>query len=271
MNKIRFGCQTYTWQMSGEKYMGQIPHILDVVSRGGFAGLESEVVMLGNYQQSPAYLADEFTQRSLSLGAICLVLDWANPRETAEELAEADRIIDYVAQLPGTLLALCQMPGHDRSNLKERQVNAIACINEVARRATDRGLQCAFHPNSPGGSVFRTGDDYELLFDGMDASVLGFAPDFGHIAKGGMDPVAILDKCLHLVKHVHFKDMTASGTWVEMGRGAIDFPTIVTKLRDYGYKGWIMIEDESARAEKDPDIVALENGVYLKKTLLPLV
>ena len=110
-----------------------------------------------------------------------------------------------------------------------------------------------------------------MLMDGLDSSVVGFAPDFGHIAKGGMNPVQTLEKYLPLVRHVHFKDMSAAGDWVEMGRGVIDFPTIVTRLCNSGYDGWILVEDESARAENDPDAVTLENGEYLRKSLLPLV
>ena len=56
-----------------------------------------------------------------------------------------------------------------------------------------------------------------------------------------------------------------------MGAGVIDFPRIVTMLRDGGYDGWIMVEEESPQAEGDPDAATLQNGEYLRQTLLPLV
>jgi inosose dehydratase len=74
-----------------------------------------------------------------------------------------------------------------------------------------------------------------------------------------------------LIQHVHFKDMTAAGEWTAMGAGVIDFPRIVTRLRDTGYDGWIMVEEESAEAETDPDAATAQNGVYLRQALLPLV
>lgn len=271
MCAIRFGCQTYTWQMSGDKYKGDVPHVLNVVAGAGFAGLEPEVCMLGTYEGAPEHLAEELHKANVQLGALCLVEDWAGPGETAEERAEADSVMDYLAAFPDTLLALCQMPGADRSNLKERQKHAVARVNAVALRAAERGIASAFHPNSPPGSVFRVAEDYEFLMNALDPAVVGFAPDFGHIAKGGMDPITTLEKYLPMVRHVHFKDMDASGEWVEMGRGIIDFPGILTRLRDAGYDGWIMVEDESRRAETDPDTVTRENGVYLKDAMLPLV
>ncbi len=93
----------------------------------------------------------------------------------------------------------------------------------------------------------------------------GFAPDSGHIAKGDMSPVRIFKEYASTIRHIHFKDMTSDGRWEQMGKGDIDFKTIVQDLEKNGYEGWIMVEDESARAEDDPDSVTLENGDYVRK------
>ena len=66
---------------------------------------------------------------------------------------------------------------------------------------------------------------------------------------------------------VHFKDMGDDGIWTEMGRGAIDFPALVRDLRRTDYTGWIMVEDESPRAEDEPDEVTRENGRYVAARL----
>ena len=271
MSPMRIGCQTYTWQMSYDAYRGRIGHILDVVARAGFVGLEAEFCMLGAYEDDPARLAEALAEHDVALAALTLVLDWAHPRETKEERVAAERAIDYVARFPGTLLGLCQLPGEDRANLRERQENAIACINAVARRAAERGLVCAFHPNSPPGSLFRVGEDYELLLEGLDAEAVGFMPDFGHIAAGGMDAMEICRVYHALIRHVHFKDIDTAGAWTAMGDGVIDFPGLVSYLRDSGYEGWIIVEEESAAAEDDPDGVTLANGAYVRRALRPLV
>lgn len=56
-----------------------------------------------------------------------------------------------------------------------------------------------------------------------------------------------------------------------MGAGIIDFPRIVTMLRDSGYARWIMVEEESPEAEANPDVATTKNGEYLQRPLLPLV
>ncbi len=265
MNTFRFGCQTYTWQMSYEKYRDGLDGILDTVRDCGFAGLEPEVCMLGKYRTEPARLREALVARKLELGALCLVCDWRQPSETVEERAEADRVIRYLAEsFPQTVLALCQMPGKDRRGLAGRQANCLSCINAVAARAAGAGLTAAFHPNSPAGSVFRTAEDYRVMLDGLDEKVLGFAPDAGHIAKGGMDPVTIFRDARRLIRHVHFKDLGANGKWALLGEGTIDYPALLAELKAAGYRGWVMVEDESPLAETDPNAATAHNGRYLQ-------
>jgi len=257
--------------MSGNRYMGKLPDILNIVKPAGFAGVESEPWMLGSYYDDPSALKDLLAPFNLQLGAIAFVCNCANPDETEQEKSEAQRVFSYAKAFTGSHLVLVQLPGEDRSNLNQRQQNLISCVNAVAARAVDQGLSCSYHPNSPEGSVIRIEDDYKILLDELDSRVVGFAPDTGHIARGGMDVVKILKTYRPLIKHVHFKDITASGGWTAMGAGIIDFPAIVTMLRETSYAGWIMIEEESPEAEVDPNTATTKNGEYLRRSLLPIV
>ena len=267
---MKFGFEAYTWQMSRADYAGQIDHIVDVVSQCGGEGIEPEVCMLGDYAKTPAKLKDLLSSRSVSLAAICYVEDWLHDGETDDESARAASVIDYISRFPGSLLQLCPRSGKDRADLRKRQANAIRCINDIARRAADKGIECAVHLNSPPGSVFRTRDEYEILLSGLDSSVVGFAPDSGHIVRGGMDPLETIRTYRPLVRHVHFKDVSASGEWVEMGRGTLDFPAIVSHLAGTGYEGWVIVEDESALANSDPDEATRRNAAYIRDNLLAL-
>lgn len=265
---LKFGCQTYTWQMSYEKYAQRLDHIMAVAAEANFSGIEPEICMLGRYNTDPKALADDLRHHGLALGALCLVCDWLSPEETTGERAEADRVIALLhAHFPETKLALCQMPQSDRSHLQERQNNCLTCINAVGTRAAEQGIKSVFHPNSPPGSVFRTMDDYAVLMDGLATGPVGYAPDTGHIAKGGMDPLAIFKTYTPIIHHVHFKDMRPDSVWAEMGQGCIDFAGIISVLKAQGFDGWIMVEDESPLAEVDPDKVTCLNGQYLKEFL----
>lgn len=267
---IQFGCETYTWLMSGDKYVNRLDHILAIAAQAGFTGVEPTTDFLGNVDD-PGQYADMLKEHNMQMSAVCLVEDWLHPKETQTEWENAEKCIAFTKHFPGALLALCQMPASDRENLKDRQQNLLTCVNTISRRATDQGLVCTYHPNSPEGSIYRTAEDYDILMDGLDASVTGWTPDVGHIANGQMDPLETIKKYRQLVNHVHYKDMSDPEKWEPTGAGSIDFEGITSYLRDTGYEGWIIMEDECKQAEEDPDGMTLKDGVYLKEKLLSLV
>jgi len=267
---IEIGTQTYTWQMSGGKYDGRLDHILEVAGKAGFAGVEPETRFLGHLEEAAALKA-ALERNQVALPALTLVEDWLSPRETEEERTRADACIQLLESFPGTLLNLCQMPGNDRENLQERQNNLLSCVNEIARRAVDRGIRVGYHPNSPSGSIYRTADDYKILLDGLDPKVIGYIPDAGHIAKGGMDPLSIIKEYYETVVHVHYKDMYEDGRWAPLGEGDIDDQEITRFLVGKGYQGWVVVEDECDEAVVDPDKIASADGIYVAEKLIPIV
>ncbi len=269
MAQIQIGCQTYTWQMSGEKYIGKLPHIMGIANKAGFAGVEPEVQFLGELYD-PQVMAAELNNNDIEFAAVCLVEDWLNPQETEQEKANADKTIEFLKEFPETMLALCQMPGESRDHLEQKQDNLLSCANEIAKRATDQGLKCGYHPNSPASSIFRTAEDYGVLLNGLGPE-LGWIPDVGHIAKGGMDPLGMMKEFRDLINHVHYKDMNTDGTWAAMGEGSIDFIGITQFLADTDYSGWIIVEDECDAAIPDPDGITMQDGVYIEQKLKPIV
>jgi inosose dehydratase len=251
--------------MSIDRYRGRLDHMVCVAAEAGFTGFEPELVMLGD-DWDITRLSDTLAAYDVSLAALCLVEPWRGSTESDAERADADRVIDAVTALPGAIINLCQYPGEDRQDLEERQQNALACLAEVARRAEDRGVHCTFHPNSPPGSIFRTREDYAVLLDGLPETI-GFTPDLGHLANGGMDPLEVVKTYRERVDHVHIKDFAADGSWAETGAGLIDIPAVVAYLADTGYQGWITMEDESPEAEHDPDTAVGRNGAYVRTVL----
>src|SRR5258706_16310009 len=115
--------------MSGNRYAGKLSDILNIVRLAGFAGIESEPWMLGSYYDDPSMLKDLLAQFNLELGAIAFVCNWANPDETEQERLEVERVFKYTKSFPGAHLVLCQLPGEDRSNLRQRQENLMSSVN----------------------------------------------------------------------------------------------------------------------------------------------
>ena len=101
--------------------------------------------------------------------------------------------------------------------------------------------------------------------------VIGWTPDVGHIANGGMEPLEIMQQYAELINHLHYKDWDGQPEFAVMGEGKIDFVGITRWLRDRGFTGWIVCEDEGHRAIDDPDAVTLADGAYVRKHLQPLL
>ena len=269
----RIACQTYTWQMSGDTYVGRLDHIIEVLGRDtGFAGVESETQFLGRLGD-PAQMSAALADAGIELAAMTLVEDWLGGSETVDEQRRADECIAFLEHFPGTLLNLCQMPTsrpENHTELRSRQRNLLECVRAVAARATELGIVCGYHPNSPESSIYRTADDYRVLLDGLDQR-LGWIPDCGHIARVGMDPLEWIRDYRSLVRHVHYKDMAADGSWQEMGNGRIDYVAITNELVSSGYDGWIVVEDESDRAIPEPDDVTQVGWNWIERELVPLL
>ncbi len=270
MGKIKVACETYTWQMPGESYKGKLDHIMGIASKAGFAGIEPETSFFGDLSD-PIKMKETLAKHNLEFAVLVHVEDWRNPKETDRERARAQQWIDYLSHFPETIYLPVQMPGKDREHLRERQKNLLNCVNALAERASAKGITCSYHPNSPMGSVFRTEEDYEILLNGLNAKYIGYTPDVGHIAKAGMDPLAIIKRYRELVNLVHYKDMYADGRWAQTGEGVIQFNEITSYLVDTNFEGWIVMEDEADQAITDPDGVTMKDGVYVNSKIKPLL
>ncbi len=151
----------------------------------------------------------------------------------------------------------------------------------VARAVRDAtGLRSAFHPH--GASWVETPDEIAALLDRTDPDLVGLCYDSGHVALGGGDPVAVLRRFADRVTLVHLKDfdgtvlgraddegwgypeLVRAGVFPELGRGDVDFPTVLRTLHDVGYRGWTVVEQDVLPGQGDPLAANARNRAFLK-------
>lgn len=266
MLQLRFGCQTYPWKM-GKKYFGEVPHMLEVASKAGFQSLEAEIDMLGEYFDKPEELKELLAKNHMSFAALVLHQDWEGEEQTEEEKALSNKAIAFAGHFPFAKIMLShhagETPRGDGEVLAKRRRNLIGCMADVAAQAAEAGIVCCFHPNSAKNSLFRTAEDYEVMFEMITPTAVGWAPDVGHIENGGMNALEVMKAHRNLIRHVHFKDRISQNEWAIMGEGTIDYPAIMKFLDETNYRGWIMVEDESPRAAEDSDAVVMQDGAYM--------
>lgn len=266
---FRFGAEVYTWFMdgNGEAHEGELGQMIEITARAGFDSIEPIAFWMGELAD-PGKLQAKLDEEDIELAAIALTLPWNTPEETVEERRKADEIIKLTSKFPDALLCLVHEPS-GRHDIEQRRRNLVGNLNSVAHRAAGQGVECTFHPNSPSSSITRTEEDYDTILPGLDPRVIGWTPDVGHIINGGMDPLAKMKQYESLINLVHYKDWEAEHQFALMGEGKVDFVKITQWLKDIGFDGWIICEDEAPRAVDHPDEVTLHDGQWIKNDLLP--
>lgn len=266
---FRFGSEVYTWFMSGNgtTYQGQLGHMIEVIAKAGFTGIQPIFTWMGDLVD-PDLLADKLKEYGIELAALALALEWNGKEETAEESQIADNAIALLEHFPNAVLNTVQIPT-GRHDLAERQKSLVGMVNAVSKRAHDKGIACSYHPNSPHSSIIRTAEDYKVVLESLDSKVTGWTPDVGHIINGGMDPLAKMKEYQSLINHVHYKDWNGEPEWTIMGNGKVELVAITQWLKDINYKGWIICEDEGPEALENPDFVTIHDGNWIKNDLIP--
>lgn len=135
-------------------------------------------------------------------------------------------------------------------------------LTELAERMADFGVRMAFHHHM--GTIVETDEEVGLLMR-HTGSAVGLLYDTGHSIFSGGDPLALIEKHVKRVVHVHCKDArkhvlekarredmsfmgaVMEGIFTVPGDGCIDYGAILKVLAENDYSGWLVVE-----AEQDP-------------------
>ncbi|MGW4109554.1 TIM barrel protein [Actinosynnema sp. NPDC004786] len=184
--------------------------------------------------------------------------------------AEADRVAALLAAAGAEVLVLAAATGLDgydeRPALTDDEWRTLVHTAAAVRdRAADHGLRTALHPHV-GTHVERAAEVERFLAD----SDLDLCLDTGHLLIGGTDPVDLARRHPGRIGHVHLKDVRADiaatvragelgyaaavrrRMYVPLGEGDVDVAGLVALLRDTGYTGWHVLEQDTVLGDDDP-------------------
>ena len=271
--------------------------MLDELAETGYTG--TELGDWGYMPTDPTRLASELAKRNLvMLGAfvpVALAKEAAHGPGEAEAIKTA-RLLAAVATEPWPYLILADENG----SVPERTRNAGRITPElglddeawkVFARGAERiaravleetGLRTLFHHH--GAGYVETPDEIARLLALTDPALLGLVYDTGHYvfgAGGGSDALEGLDRYAERIRYVHFKDchpeiaaqakaesldyfeVVRRGVFCELGQGCVDFPAALGRLRDRGYEGYVLVEQDVLPGMGAPKESARRNREYL--------
>jgi len=146
--------------------------------------------------------------------------------------------------------------GHDFD--PDRLAAVVDGIARCCRAMLDEGVTAALHPHV--GGWVETEHELRTVLDVLDADLLAFGPDTGHMSWAGMDVPAVLRDYADRIVGVHLKDTFAAGIarakaedvdyaeatrpgriWAEPGLGQVDLAACVAAFPP-DFTGDYMIE-----------------------------
>ena len=263
------GFQTYTWQARREQGFPLPPfeQVIEEVAAAGYDGVETSTTMLGALLDRPSQVRAALDAADLRMVALAFSprSGWTDPAFREADLAAADRLIAFLQGLgPGQRLALGSGIANSAADGNAAWHYMIDQYHRVAERARAAGLTVHLHPNSSAQSMVRMRADYDRLVADIDPALIEFGPDTGHIMRGDETPLALVSRHIGRITHLHIKDAHANGDYAFLGTGDAAIPAVIELLRERGYQGWIVAEDESNEGMRDPVATLSRSRAYLR-------
>lgn len=268
---VRLGINPIGWTNDDVPELGgdtPLETCLTEIRLAGYLGSE----IGGKYPRQPAELA-----QVLGVHELQLVSGWWDGRILERDIDEEfDTILPHLTLLRElgasvVVYADTSLGRHDGiwQPISNRPVLADDDWRDYGRKITRLaelmagfGVAMAFHHHM--GTIVETDREVDRLM-AETGNAVGLLFDGGHCAFSGGDPVALATRHLARINHVHCKDVRPAvlrkareadrsfmaavmdGIFTVPGDGGLDYATILDRLRDGGYAGWLVVE-----AEQDP-------------------
>ncbi|GAB3492987.1 TIM barrel protein [Amycolatopsis cihanbeyliensis] len=191
--------------------------------------------------------------------------------DTDAALRAAGESAAQLAAAGGEVLVLAAATGLDgydtRPALDSPQWRTLVRTAErIAAAAAEHGLRTVLHPHV--GTQVESGEEIERF---LADSAVPLCLDTGHLLVGGTDPVELAKRHPERIGHVHLKDVrgdladevragrigyaaaVGEGLYAPLGEGDVDIESMVHFVRQAGYDGWYVLEQDTALGESSRD------------------
>jgi inosose dehydratase len=165
-------------------------------------------------------------------------------------------------------------PARSVENIEEAVRATAPVLNELGQIANDAGIRLGIHPHV--NTIIETPDEIDLIMELTDPQQVSLVPDTGHIRLGGGQVVEIIRKYSDRLSYFHLKDSAGEfqrphfgPNLRELGQGEIDFPAILSLLKETGFSGWMNVEQDYTFTT--PAESAAISARYIHHTLKPIL
>lgn len=124
-------------------------------------------------------------------------------------------------------------------------VAVATAFNRLGRALRKQGLHLGFHNHQvefaalPGGNT-----GYDLLLQHTEQDLVAFELDLFWARDGGADSLDLFRRYRNRFRLVHIKDRAADGSQTTVGRGIMDWATLLAAAKRAGVRHWFIEQDD---------------------------
>ena len=287
-NKVKLGIAPIAWTNDDMPDLGKENTFEQCVSEMALAGFTGSEV--GNkYPKDP-----EVLKKALELRGVEICNQWFSSFLITKPFEEVEK--EFRAQLTFLKAMGAKVIGaSEQSHSVQGQMDTpvfghkyemndeewdIFCtgMNKLGKIAKEEyGIALTFHHHM--GTVVQSLAEVDRMMENTDPEYVSLLFDTGHFTYCGEDPLEVVKKYVHRIKHVHLKDIrpevveqvkkenmsflagVRAGAFTIPGDGCINYDPIFKILEDAGYEGYMVVEAEQDPAKANP----LEYAIRARK------
>lgn len=289
--RVRLAIAPIAWTNDDLPDLGRENTFEQCISEMALAGFQGSEV--GNkYPKDPVVL-----KRALDLRGLQICNAWFSSFLTTQPYEEVERAFiahrDFLHAVGARVIGAAEQ-GHsiqgkqdvpvfaDKPRFTDDEWKRLAeGLNRLGQRAREKGMTLTYHHHM--GTGVQTTEEIDRLLAATDPSLLFLLYDTGHLVFSGENPVAVLQKHIRRVRHVHLKDVrmdvlervkrdrlsflsaVKQGVFTVPGDGGVSFEPVFKLLRGSGYSGWYVVEAEQDPALANPFEYAVKARAYIRQ------
>ena len=287
-NKVRLGIAPIAWTNDDMPDLGKENTFEQCVSEMALAGFTGSEV--GNkYPKDP-----EVLKKALELRGVEICNQWfssfliTKPFEEVEKEFRAQ--LAFLKAMGAKVIGASEQSysvqgqldtpifGHKYEMNDQEWDTFCTGMNKLGKIAKEEyGIALTFHHHM--GTVVQSLAEVDRMMENTDPEYVSLLFDTGHFTYCGEDPLEVVKKYVHRIKHVHLKDIrpevveqvkkenmsflagVRAGAFTIPGDGCINYDPIFKVLEEAGYEGYMVVEAEQDPAKANP----LEYAIRARK------
>ena len=287
-NKVKLGIAPIAWTNDDMPDLGKENTFEQCVSEMALAGFTGSEV--GNkYPKDP-----EVLKKALELRGVEICNQWFSSFLITKPFEEVEK--EFRAQLAflkamgakviGASEQIYSVQGHldtpifgHKYEMNDQEWDTFCTgMNKLGKIAKEEyGIALTFHHHM--GTVVQSLAEVDRMMENTDPEYVSLLFDTGHFTYCGEDPLEVVKKYVHRIKHVHLKDIrpevveqvkkenmsflagVRAGAFTIPGDGCINYDPIFKVLEEAGYEGYMVVEAEQDPAKANP----LEYAIRARK------